>query len=70
MLDVDTLNNRETAEIIIPHPTVVTRTIDDARRKAIGRVVVDALSFRLADKGMDTDISDTWYLAKQQSSRA
>lgn len=63
MLDVDTLNNRETAEIIIPHPTVVTRTIDDARRKAIGRVVVDALSFRLADKGMDTDISDTWYLA-------
>lgn len=63
MLDVDTLNNRETAEIIIPHPTIVTRTIDDARRKTIGRVVVDALSFRLADKGVDTDISDTWYLA-------
>ncbi len=63
MLDVDSLNNRETAEIIIPHPTIVTRTIDDARRKTAGRVVVDALNFRLADKGFDADISDAWYLA-------
>lgn len=63
MLDIDTLNNREEAEIIIPHPTIVTRTIGDARRKALGRVVVDALSFRLADKGVDTEISDNWYLS-------
>lgn len=63
MLDVDTLNNRESAEIIIPHPTIVTRTIDDARRKTVGRVVIDALSARIADKGVDADISDNWYLA-------
>lgn len=62
MLDIDSLNNREEAEIIIPHPTVVTRSVGDARLKALGRVVVDALGYRLADKGVSAEISDNWYL--------
>lgn len=62
MLDVDSLVGREKVEIIIPHPTVVTRTIDDARRKAIGRVVTDALGFRLAARGVDAEVTDGWYL--------
>lgn len=61
-IEADTLNNQEQVEIIIPHPTIVTTTLGDVRRKAIGRVVIDALSYRMSQRGMSAEISDNWYL--------
>lgn len=62
MLDVDSLNNRDEAEIIIPHPASVTRTLDDARRKEAGNIAVAALARRFSDLGIKADVSDAWYL--------
>lgn len=61
-IEADTLNNQEEIEIIIPHPTIVTTTLGDVRRKAIGRVIVDALSYRMSQLGIPAEISDNWYL--------
>ncbi len=62
MLDTDSLNTREEAELIIPHPTVVTRTIGDARLKEAGNILVNALARRISDSGIRGDISNAWYL--------
>lgn len=62
MLDVDSLNNRDEAEIIIPHPASVTRTLDDARRKEAGNIAVAALARRFSELGIKADVSDAWYL--------
>lgn len=63
MIDVDSLIGHEQIEIIIPHPTVVNRTIGDMRRSAMNRVVTDALSRRMATAGVPAEVSDSWYLA-------
>lgn len=62
MADVDSLNNREEIEIIFPHEGLVTRTLADARRQAVGNIAVRALSRRLRDSGVAGDVSDNWYL--------
>ncbi len=62
MFDLDSLTARDELEIIIPHPTVVTRTLEDARRQEVGRILVNALSARLSDRGIKSDVSDNWYL--------
>lgn len=62
MVDADSLNSRDEIEIIFPHEGLVTRTLDDARRKEVGNIVVNALARRLSELGISGDASDAWYL--------
>lgn len=58
----DSLNMRDEVEIIIPHPTLVTRTLGDFRLKQMGSVITAALSARIQKRGLRADVSDAWYL--------
>ncbi len=62
MFDIDSLTTHDSVELIIPHKGLTVRTIDDARRKEIGRIAVNALSRRLSDLKIRGDVSDAWYL--------
>lgn len=62
MYDTDSLNSRDEAEIIIPHPTVVTRTLGDLQRKETGSILTAALAGRMHNRGIRADVSDAWYL--------
>ena len=62
MAVTDTLLTNEELEIIIPHPTTVTRTISDARRKALGNIVINAINRRFHDRGIHGEASNAWYL--------
>lgn len=59
----DTLLSRSELELLIPHATVVTRTLDDLLLRERGRLLVRLLSRRLHRRGLDAGISDDWYLA-------
>lgn len=62
MVDLDSLTTNDQVEMIIPHPGLTVRTIDDARTKEIGRIAVNTLSKRFSDLGLRCDVSDSWYL--------
>lgn len=62
MVEADSLNTREEIEIMLPHSSLVTRTLADARRQQLGGIVVSALARRIADEGLKGDVSDAWYL--------
>lgn len=62
MVDLDSLNAHDELEMIIPHPAMVVRTIDDARKKEMRAIAVNALSRRLSEVGIKGDVSDAWYL--------
>lgn len=51
-------------ELIIPHPTIVSKTIGNAVDKARMRLLVRAVNARFAAHGIRCDISDAWYLAE------
>lgn len=50
-------------ELIIPHPTIVGKTIASAIDKERNRMLVRALNARFAAGGIKCDVSDAWYLA-------
>ncbi len=60
--DIDSLNTNEEIEYIIPHPGLTVRTLEDARRKEMGNILVNALSRRFNEFGIRADVSDAWYL--------
>lgn len=62
MLDVDSLTTNDEIEIIIPHPGLTVRTIGDARKRELQRIVVNALSRRMQTLGIAADVTDAWYL--------
>lgn len=51
-------------ELIIPHPTIVSKTIENAVDKARMRLLIRAVNARLAARGIRCDVSDAWYLAE------
>ncbi len=59
----DTLPTKSEMELIIPHPAVVTRSLDDLVRKERGGLLIRLLSQRLRFQGVDCLLSDAWYLA-------
>lgn len=48
---------------MIPHPCVVERTLGDAVRKNMGRLLVRAISSRFNGRKLKTNVSDQWYLS-------
>lgn len=59
----DTLRAKSEIELIIPHPAVVTRTLNEMLLKERGGLLVRLLSQRMRRQGVDCLLSDAWYLA-------
>ncbi len=62
MTDLDSLTTHDQVELIIPHQGITVRTIDDARAKEMGKILVSVLTKRFSDMGVRCDVSDSWYL--------
>lgn len=61
----DTVGTSSKLEFIIPHEGVVSNTIVSTALKEQYRLLISAISKRLAARGIRCDISDAWYLATQ-----
>lgn len=61
----DTVGTSSKLEFIIPHEGVVGNTIASTALKEQYRLLIAAISKRLAARGIRCDISDAWYLATQ-----
>lgn len=61
----DTVGTSSKLEFIIPHEGVVGNTIASIALKEQYRLLISAISKRLAARGIRCDISDAWYLATQ-----
>lgn len=61
----DTVGTSSKLEFIIPHEGVVGNTIASTALKEQYRLLISAISKRLAAQGIRCDISDAWYLATQ-----
>ena len=61
----DTVGTSSKLEFIIPHEGVVGNTIASTALKEQDRLLISAISKRLAARGIRCDISDAWYLATQ-----
>jgi len=59
----DTLANRMGIEVMIPHKTVMKRTLRDAVQEGRNRMLVKAVSRRFSETGLSASVSDSWYLA-------
>lgn len=59
----DSLQTKTKVELMIPHPCVVERTLGDAVRKNMGRLLVRAISSRFNGRKLKTNVSDQWYLS-------
>ena len=59
----DTVGTSSKLEFIIPHTCVVGNTIGTTARKEQYRMLVTALTKRMAAQGVRCDINDAWYLA-------
>lgn len=59
----DTILRRTSLDLMIPHPTIVQRTVEDAVLKEKLRLLIAALSERFRSCGIRADVSDRWYLA-------
>lgn len=59
----DSMQRENKIELIIPHPTIVEKTLQDAVNKQRMRMLVQCLSNRLAADSVRGDVSNNWYLA-------
>ena len=59
----DSLQTKTKVELMIPHPCVVERTMEDAVMKQMGRLLVRAVSSRFQGRKLKTSVSDQWYLS-------
>lgn len=59
----DSMQRENKIELIIPHPTIVEKTLQDAVNKQRMRMLVQCLSNRLAADSVHGDVSNNWYLA-------
>lgn len=59
----DSLLSRTKVELMIPHPCVVERSIDDAIHKEKGRLLIRAITQRFQGRRLKADVSDAWYLS-------
>lgn len=61
----DSLSKKTQVELIIPHRSVVERTLQDAQEKETGRLLLLAIAQRFRSRGIKADLSDAWYLGDQ-----
>lgn len=59
----DDLRTTTKMEWMIPHPSVVERTLGDVVLKQRGRLLLKAINARLKGRGLTCDISNDWYLS-------
>ena len=59
----DSMARSMTMELIIPHETVMRRTLGEAVEAGRDRMLVKAVSGRLYDTGRRTSVSNNWYFA-------
>lgn len=59
----DSLNTSSKLELIIPHATTPTGSIEAYVQHSRMNILVRALGHRLAQHGIDATVSDNWYLA-------
>lgn len=59
----DSLQTRTKIELMIPHPCVIERSLEDAVLKEKGKLLIKAIFSRFRGRGLRTDISDQWYLS-------
>ena len=62
----DTLMNKSKIELIIPHKAIIGKTLETVYRRELDNLLVRALSNRLTARGMNINISDSWYLADKK----
>lgn len=62
----DTLMKKSKLELIIPHKCVVGKTIETIYRRELDNFLVRALSNRFSARGMNINISDSWYLSDKK----
>ncbi len=60
----DSLYGKSQLEVMIPHPGITVRTLDDAVAKARGELLVEAVAQRMRGRGIRTSVSDEWYLSE------
>ena len=60
----DSLYGKSQLEVMIPHPGITVRTLDDAVAKARGELLVEAVAQRMRRRGIRTSVSDEWYLSE------
>ena len=59
----DSLQTRTKIELMIPHPCVIERSLEDVVLKEKGKLLIKAIFSRFRGRGLRTDISDQWYLS-------
>ena len=62
----DSLMNKSKLELIIPHKTIVGKTLETVYRRELDNLLVRALSNRFSARGMKINVSDSWYLADKK----
>lgn len=60
----DSLYGKSQLEVMIPHPGITVRTLDDAVAKARAELLVEAVTQRMRGRGIRTSVSDEWYLSE------
>lgn len=60
---LDTLKKGEQLEVMVPHATVISKTITSTTQKLRGRMLISALNKRASWMQGSVDFSDAWYLA-------
>lgn len=62
----DSLQMHDEVELMIPHPCVTTRTLEDVRRREMGNMLVNALNHRFRLLHVPCDVSNSWYLSDKE----
>lgn len=63
---VDSLQLRDEVELMIPHPCIVTRTLEDVKKQGMGQALVSAISYRFGKRKIRCDVSNKWYLSDKE----
>ncbi|MDE7378532.1 MAG: insulinase family protein [Paraprevotella sp.] len=59
----DSLQLHDKVELIIPHPSITTRTLEDVCRQKTGAILLNALTQRFQNRKISCDVSNKWYLS-------
>jgi putative peptidase len=63
---VDSLQLRDEVELMIPHPCIITQTLEDVRKQGLGQALVSAISHRFQKRSIRCDVSNKWYLSDKE----
>lgn len=60
---LDSLLERTNLELIIPHPSIIIKSISDVVKKEQEKMLIYALNKRMYAREIDADFTDSWYLS-------